>query len=582
MNDLFSNIVRREDLKEVQLNTLKEIATAVSNTAGPYGSNTIILGDAGKGTPDVYTKDGYKTLYHIDFFNPLEKSIQTQLVEVAEHIVHTVGDGTSSTVMMCYYMFKNILKYIENHPNLSVPKMMNMLSKCIDEVKDEIYTHKREVTLEDIYKICMISTNGNEEVSNDITSIYKEVGMQVYINVVSSSNTVDNVVKIYDGLTLEKGYASPAYINTNDAKCVIHNPRIYTFADPIDTDEMIQYLAMILTKNIFVPMEQNKPDQCIPTVIMAPSISRDATALLEQVETNLYKSNVKIPLLIIGGLNKMVDQYYDLMKLCDGKTIEKYIDPNVQKRDIEDGKAPSLNNITEWYGTCEKVEADNLKTKFINPKNMYSDELDDDGNPVYSDVYNAMVKFVESELNHAIKNDEDVNTIGNLRKRLNSLKANIADYVIGGISTIDRDSVKDLAEDAVLNCRSACVNGVGYGCNFEGYRATEDILYRIAENKDEYGWRYDLLLIINDSYVDLLRNIYRQNYNGDVDDLIANNLDMNKPINLRTCTYDEKDEVLCSIDTDVTILDAIKKTIIPMVTANQCLLLNPQQNKYLK
>ena len=65
-----------------------------------------------------------------------------------------------------------------------------------------------------------------------------------------------------------------------------------------------------------------------------------------------------------------------------------------------------------------------------------------------------------------------------------------------------------------------------------------------------------------------------------IEDLIEENLKMNKPINLRTLSWD-KEQVLCSIDSDIVILDAIKKVIVPMVTANQALLLTPQHNKYL-
>ena len=96
MKDLFSNIVDQKNLRNVQAMTLQKIADTVANTAGPYGSNTIILGDPLQGKSDIYTKDGHKTLLHIDFFNPLEKSIQSQLVEITEYIVKTVGDGTTS------------------------------------------------------------------------------------------------------------------------------------------------------------------------------------------------------------------------------------------------------------------------------------------------------------------------------------------------------------------------------------------------------------------------------------------------------------------------------------------------------
>ena len=472
MKPLFSNIVDKKNLQEVQLKTLDEISKTLANTAGPYGSNTIILGDPGKGKPDSYTKDGHKTLSHIDFFDPLEKSIQTQLIEVTEHIVKTVGDGTTSTVMMCASMFSSIYSFLLRNKGVPTFKIIQMIDEVIEDIQERIKSHGREVELSDIYDICMISTNGNEDVSTELAYIYNTYGKNVYINV-TTSNNANNIVKAYDGLTLERGYASPAYINNDDGTCTIRNPRLYTFTDPIDTPEMISYMEKIIYDNVIIPFTQHDVDNYIPTVIMAPSVSRDATAVLAELEKLLYGCTnfTKPPMLFITGLNKEIDQYNDIVTLCGDKSIKKYINPDIQEKDIKEGKAPNIDSITEWYGICDEIICDNMKTKFINPKDMFSDEVDEDGNRKYGKVYEGLLNFVEQELEYSIKNSEGVGTIGNLRRRLNCLKSNLVDYMIGGISSIDRDALKDLVEDAVLNCRSAVRNGVGYGSNFEGFRA---------------------------------------------------------------------------------------------------------------
>ena len=578
MKPLFSNIVDKKNLQEVQLKTLDEISKTLANTAGPYGSNTIILGDPGKGKPDSYTKDGHKTLSHIDFFDPLEKSIQTQLIEVTEHIVKTVGDGTTSTVMMCASMFSAIYSFLLRNKGMPTFKIIQMIDEVIEDIQERIKSHGREVELSDIYDICMISTNGNKDVSTELAYIYNTYGKNVYINV-TTSNNANNIVKAYDGLTLERGYASPAYINDEDGTCTIRNPRLYTFTDPIDTPEMISYMEKIIYDNVIIPFTQHDVDNYIPTVIMAPSVSRDATAVLAELEKLLYGCTnfTKPPMLFITGLNKEIDQYNDIATLCGDKSIKKYINPDIQEKDIKEGKAPNIDNITEWYGTCDEIICDNMKTKFINPKDMFSDEVDEDGNHKYGKVYEGLLNFVEQELEYSIKNSEGIGTIGNLRRRLNCLKSNLVDYMIGGISSIDRDALKDLVEDAVLNCRSAVRNGVGYGSNFEGFRACHELM---EEEENKNGLRYNVLNMINSSYHDVLDNLYKLNYDGDPEDLIEENLKMNKPINLRTLSWD-KEQVLCSIDSDIVILDAIKKVIVPMVTANQALLLTPQHNKYL-
>ena len=453
-----------------------------------------------------------------------------------------------------------------------------MIDEVIEDIQERIKSHGREVELSDIYDICMISTNGNKDVSTELAYIYNTYGKNVYINV-TTSNNANNIVKAYDGLTLERGYASPAYINNDDGTCTIRNPRLYTFTDPIDTPEMISYMEKIIYDNVIIPFTQHDVDNYIPTVIMAPSVSRDATAVLAELEKLLYGCTnfTKPPMLFITGLNKEIDQYNDIVTLCGDKSIKKYINPDIQEKDIKEGKAPNIDSITEWYGTCDEIICDNMKTKFINPKDMFSDEVDEDGNRKYGKVYEGLLNFVEQELEYSIKNSEGVGTIGNLRRRLNCLKSNLVDYMIGGISSIDRDALKDLVEDAVLNCRSAVRNGVGYGSNFEGFRACHELM---EEEENKNGLRYNVLNMINSSYRDVLVNLYKLNYDGDPDDLIEENLKMNKPINLRTLSWD-KEQVLCSVDSDIVILDAIKKVIVPMVTANQALLLTPQHNKYL-
>lgn len=577
MKDLFSNIVDQKNLRKVQAMTLQKIADTVANTAGPYGSNTIILGDPLQGKSDIYTKDGHKTLLHIDFFNPLEKSIQSQLVEITEYIVKTVGDGTTSTVLMCNSVFKAITEYIENNPDVPMFEIVKSLNTCIEYLKKRIREHGRDVTADDIYDICMISTNGNTEVSKDIAGIYKEFGTNVYINV-TTSNTTNNFTKAYDGLTLERGFASPCYINTNDGRCVIDNPRIYTFVDPVDTPEMIAYMQQIIYTNIVKPFYDNNINEIKPTVIMAPTISRDANETLVELEKIMYQqpASARLPILIISGLNRDIDQYEDLVMLCGGKRIKKYINPDIQEKEIKEGKAPSKETIIDWYGNCEQIISTNTDTKFLNPTDMF--EANEKGERVYSATYDGLIKFLKSQLEYAIKNSEGIGTVATLRRRLNSLEANMVDYFIGGISMIDRDATKDLVDDAVLNCRSACKHGVGYGSNFEGYRACKEYF---NDGKDDTRLNCDMMRIIKDSYESTILNLYKLNYRGDAKELMKQNLVHESPINLRTLSWNDE-KVLCSIDADIAILDAIKKMIIPMATANQALLLNPQHNKYLE
>ncbi len=576
----FTNIVPKDSLRKVQLNTLEILASVLSKTAGPRGSNTQLIHSTRN---NEYTKDGHNVLSEIKFYRPLENAIQTEMKEITRYIVKTVGDGTTSAVLLSNEIFKSMC---EAETKMSAYSIMKKFKEIVDEMIDRIHSNKRECTLDDIYDICMIATNGNTDVAESIKSIYEQFGMEVFIDV-GISNTTDHLVKSYDGLTLEVGYPTPAYINTDgnskeSGKASIRNPRIYAFEDPVDTPEMMAFLSTIIENNIFQPMISQ--GEYIPTVILAPSISRDGNKLLTDLEKTMYgfdqqnMGDQKPPILIITNAKVREEQYNDITMLCGIPTIKKYIDPDIQKKDIENGDAPSLETICDWYGSADLVEADTTNTKFVNPKCMF--DIDEDGNRKYSSVYNGLINYITQELDVAYKNNEDANVTGNLKRRLNSLKTNLVEYLIGGITVTDRDSIRDLVEDAVLNCRSAAKNGVGYGANFEAFRVIDQIINENrSEDKDEDT--YEIEMAINNAYYSAMINLYNTVFDSEDEsaEAVSKSLVKGMPINLSTMDYDGK--VLCSIETDVAILEAISKVVMVMFTANQALIENPINNVYL-
>ena len=567
-----SNIVTQNELRKIQLKTMERLAEVLMNTAGPFGSNTLVLHD---NRYNEYTKDGYKVLSNIQYYDPLEKSIKEELTEVTRYIVKTVGDGTTSAVLLSYSIFKELCNL--QNKGYRPYELITTFKSAVEDIKKEIESNGRKAELDDIYNIALISTNGNESIANDLKTIYDIHGMDVFIDV-GTSGTTETIMKEYDGLTLETGFASPAYINNEKGTCTIRNPRIYTFEDPIDTKEMMSLFATIISSNIMQPVYSNNYENMIPTVIIAPSISRDFDSSLAELENLMYKydnnKNNKPPLLIITNIGKTrLEIYDDIARLCGCKPIKKYINPDVQKAEIEKGNAPTIETILDWCGTADEVVADDIITKFVNPIKMF--DVNENGERTgYSDIYNGLIKFLESNLTVAYNNNEDASVTGNLKRRLNSLKANMVDYLIGGVTSVDRDSLRDLVEDAVLNCRSAAKKGVGYGANYEGLRASYKVMNRLDKNIDD-----TMIKLIYEAYKLLSINLYstamvRQKAECAVED----SLEIGCPINLTNLKFDKK--VLSTIDSDIVILDVVSKIITIMYTANQALLVSPLNNIY--
>lgn len=584
---LKTNVVESDQFHATQSKTLNMLKDALINSFGPMGSNTMIIKE---NKYNRYTKDGYSILQEIQCANVIEMFTVKDIVEITRNIVTTVGDGTTSAIILSALIFDACYSRsgLKKYPPVMVA---NMIKRVANEMSEIILSKKKETTPEDIYNIALISTNGNEDIANRLKVIYEKYGNDVFIDV-AASTTKETLIKEYDGMTLETGFADPCFVNNTKGTCYLRKPRIYAFYDPIDTIEMQSFLLEILDKNIVTPGRDPKASY-VPTVIMAPRIGSDVNAILEQFMNQLTKTEVPVrpPVLIITNILD-IDRYTDIVKLSGARFIRKYLDPKMQAEDIKNDLAPTLSNITTWAaGSADVVEADTVSTKFINPQLFF--DLDDDGNRIYSAEYNSYITWLEQKLDESMRDQANANVTGTLKRRINALKANMVEYLVGGISPTDRDAERDLVEDAVLNCRSAAKNGYGRAANIEGAIAAlelfrESVKAEPEEGKDEISDEQSLYInicdIIQCAYEELLEALVASaGFDKDANEEEITNITETIiydgiPYNVKTKEYDEK--VISSIQSDVMIIQSIAKILSIMITANQCIVPNPMLNLY--
>ena len=588
-----SNIVPKNVLREVQLETIERIANALANSYGPSGSTTLIRkGDDVKGSGvTAYTKDGHSILGSIKFNKPIEMSILDDLKDITRNTVKTVGDGTTSAVILSYEIFRALNEIISDHANFTEKAVVAELQKVVKDITTIIENSKQKPTIDKIYQIALTSTDGNEEVANSIREIYEQFGLGVYIDV-GISNTTNHMVKTYEGLTIDGGYFNPCFINrAKDAVSELQNPNIYIFEDPIDNNYTLNLCYKIVEQNLIAPLtkyntlvqqgNQAEADAVIAnelkaTAIITPTFGRDIRSQMDSIIDMMSSSKIeqRAPLTIITGMTD-VDRLADLAAMTGAKTIKKYVDPEVQKSDVEKGIAPTLDNVaTEFGGKAELLVADTKTTKVINPELMFVN--DEEGKRVFSSEYNNLLASLEAQLAQLDTVKESATEVNVLRRRIQSLKCNMVDYLIGGVSYTDRDALKDAVEDAVLNCRSAAKEGIGYAANFEGLRAA----YEVAEvTSNLSSIREAVSNAVYNAYANTVARIY-VDYMAvediEQDDLIKTLIERNKPIDV---TGNDR-EVLSSIKTDPTTLQAIVDIVGLMFKTNQFLCPIPDMNTY--
>ena len=579
-----NNIIPRDTLKEVQADVLRDLKDAISNSMGPAGSNTLILrGNNDQDLVTEYSKDGNKIIKHIKYQNPIEK---------------TVGDGTSTVVVMSSYIFDGLLDADKNGKLPTNPyEVSRTFDKLVKELSEEIRKSGRECTLDDIYDIAFISTNGNKEIAGNIRSIYEEYGMDVFIDVSATTDGTSNI-KAYDGVTLETGYSDPCMINDLERqsariRSTADNPvRVYYFQDPLDTNEMDQFFQKIIETNIIGPA--TKGAMWKPTVIMVPKIGRDSLSYLRRLTQFMHQYpesaySQKPQILIVTNYFGLPENYAEhIATLCGASPIRKYIDNAKYESDVKAGLAPTIDNIIDFCGYCGEVEATSGVTKFVNPSKMYETDkdgnilLNEDGNPINSSIYNNIITFLEAELKNARNTGSNAGVLGSLKRQLNAVKANMVEFFVGGISISDRDAVRDLVEDAVLNCRSAATNGVGYGANILG-------LISLFDKKDEmpvdsFGPRDSsedtILDILRGAYFNAVKSLYRTKFDEETAEEIVNDIieEHKKPVDI--ISGEPSDIILTSIESEPMILNTISKIITIMFTSNQALLQAPSLTQY--
>lgn len=568
---IMNNVVTRNTMRNIQSKTLHELEDILIRSFGPNGSNACIKKE---NALSRYTKDGHTIIGSIQYNGIIEQSIKDDIESITRHIVKTVGDGTTSAVILAATIFDYIVKLEDQYQPIEI---VTALENVVSDIKKRIMNTAKELDLQSVYDIAMISTNGNTFVADLLKNIYEEYGNNVFIDV-SPSTGEDTVIKSYNGMTLNTGYCDSCYVtNSTNNTSEVDKPEVYFFEDPIDTRELGVYLDSIISRNMIKPVNSGDYSSIIPTVIFAPKISRDMSSTMDslvQTMTSMPVNN-RLPICIITDYHE-VDQLTDLAQMCGARMIHKYIDPKIYQADVEAGKAPTPDNIFDWAGSCDRVVAYSDKTTFIRPSKMYND----DGS--YSTQYDNLLQFLKTEINKKTEEGENIRDIGTLKRRLHSLESNMVELFVGGITQADRDALRDLVEDAVLNIRSAATNGVGFGANMsaaiivfrESVKHTpastiEDKIYQVLEN----------------AYTDLVGVLYNGTAMWDTDNYSTPYLNaVDKAFregmiyNIRTKKW--SNNVKTSIMSDVTILDTVTRIVGIMATCNQFILPTAMHNIY--
>lgn len=220
-------------------------AAAVGPTMGSKGNNGLIEAIASPGY--LLTNDGATLLESMKFECPIEEMGHRILLEAVSRANKSSGDGSSTTTVLTHAILKEGQRFQARNPM----ELKRSLEDCIPAIEQSINEQKKEISVDDVWKVAAISAE-DEEIGRKIGDIYKEISKDGIIHW-DISKTGEDYHTIGQGLTVEgAGIASPYMFDVDKtsgqysqhAKMV--NPQVIVSREKITTGAAFEQIFSTL------------------------------------------------------------------------------------------------------------------------------------------------------------------------------------------------------------------------------------------------------------------------------------------------------------------------------------------------
>ena len=393
-------VITGKELYDCEEKAIALLCGTVKKTLGPRGSNAII--DHSLMNPFI-TNDGVTIARNIESEDERINTILTLAKEASIKTDETVGDGTTTTLVLLESLFKSGLAKIKDGLNPHLLK--NELDEALENIIEEIKKESKIPTEENYYNIASIAAS-NKNIGKLITRMYLKVGSAIKIE---ESKTSETYTKIINGYSFEPLLASPYFFN-NTNEIIYKNSLILIMIKEVNE---IGEISEIINYTI---------EKRIPLVILATDYTEEV--INEVLSLNLSKiTNVTLLKLPEYGLHQM-EVLKDLEIISNAK-IAKSSDEL------------SLNNL----GKCEEIKI----TKELATIN--------------NNLQSKVIKRHIISLKEKISTIDDNFELEFQSNRLSKLTSGIGIIYVGATTTTEAREKKMRFDDAfcALNCAA---NGI--------------------------------------------------------------------------------------------------------------------------
>jgi chaperonin GroEL len=394
-----------------------QLAEAVKSTLGPKGRNVIL--EKITGSPEV-TNDGVTIAREIHLRDPFENMGAQLVKEAAVKTNDTVGDGTTTAIVLAQAMVRQGMKAIASGGNPVLVK------RGIDLGVRRIVEHLHQVTHpvsteQDYARVASISANDDESIGRIVARALHTVGEDGVV-------TVEDVprhgvgVGFVEDFEFDNGYVSPYMVtDPGTLQAIVDDPYLLFTAERVKD---VQSLMPVLDK--IMRAERR------PLVLVAETV--EGTALQMLVHNHVNRTFQAVAIKAPGFGEKRIHLLEDMAALCGGKVHSR-------------SSAFSLEQMTtEHLGRASQVRVTSDSTTII-------------GGGGDRESLELRLTQLRAELARAtIGADED-----SLAERIARLSGKAAVIGVGAPTNAEAKEVRHRVDDSLQATRAAIAEGIVAG-----------------------------------------------------------------------------------------------------------------------
>ncbi len=508
------NIIDKERFND-RVNTVFSILyQSLVKSFGPGGAGTFV-----SIYPKYYnTKDGFTIMKNIAFDKKLDQVICDMVMDICSRLNFTVGDGTTTAVIATKSIYESYLNSKDTF------EKMNLLPRDImarlDSLKDQILnridqkaipirSYDPEVLAYNIRKVVWVSSNGNEEITNMVSDLYKELLYPAISVTLAKDGKMKT--KIISGYNMDISLTDKLYINNDDNTMVLNGANVIIFDHKVTKSTYT---------NILRPLNRESLLRGKHLICIAPYY--DEVALQGVIRTDLLaeynkKKDANLVLTVCKNKGSEKIRLEDLALLLNTQIITTHGELelvtamettgteilslfDLDNREIEG--LPVAYAVDSEHLRLENYHKDNEKKPFsYNPDGNtirvgYADDIiiglnESTFSGFYYDEeeYKKRLNIARAELEEIQRKVESNGTFSfdlvAKQDRLYALGLKTGAIEVGASSEISQSYIKDMVDDAVKAAASAYNNGVVLGCNVTMSSILQDMVSHTEDELDK-------------------------------------------------------------------------------------------------